>query len=198
MENENKDVKPGEANAAPVQEPKEQAPAGSEPVKTPDVVDRNVYEKVREAMQKEREEKRVKEAQITELNERIAKLETSRTERDDEDYDPYKAKTDILFLMNKDPFVKDNLDLIEQKMTDNPQLDVASALKEVKAEMFDRIQKEVSSVEDNKPLKQEKPTATQEQVRPELSGNVLKDAVDGKIENVPPEQLAAIKRVLGK
>lgn len=198
MTEENKDVKQDDANVAPVQEQEEQTPEGSEPVKTPEVVDKNVYEKVREAMKTEREAKRVAEARNTELEERIAKLEQTRTAEEDEDYDPYKAKTDILFLMNKDPFVKENLDLVEQKMTDNPAMDVKSAVREVKAEMFDRIQKEVSAVEENKPLKQEKPTATQEQERPELTGDVLKDALDGKIENIPTDQLAAIKRVLGK
>lgn len=198
MENENKDVKPDEANVAPVQEQTEQTEEVSEDVKTPDVVDKNVYEKVREAMKTEREAKRVAEARATELEERIAKLEQTRTTDDYTDYDPYKAKTDILFLMNKDAFVKENLDLIEQKMTDNPSLDVTSAVREVKSDFFDRIQKEVTSVEPNQPLKQEKPTATPEKTRPELTGNVLKDAMEGKIENVPNEQMVAIKRVMGQ
>lgn len=198
MAEEQKDVKPEESQASSEStETKEQSEEASEGVKTPeDVVDKSVYEKVREAMKSEREQRKQKDSELTELQAKIEKLEQSRqSEEQTSDYDPYKAKTDILFMMNKDPFVKDNLDLVEEKMTGNPNMDVQSAVQQVKADFFDRIEKEVSNTESNKPLKQEKPTATEEQTPPKTSGNVWKDAISGKVD-IDPEQLAAIRRQL--
>jgi hypothetical protein len=183
MENENEDV-----NNAP--ESEEQGTDVSEDVENSDAVDREVYEKVREDMRSERKAKREAQAKAKELEERLTKLEQTRKTTGG---DP---RLDVLYLVNKDPFVKDNLDIIEQKMEENPEMDVRQALSAVKAELFDRIQKEISA-EPNQLPKQEKPTATQEQISPELTGDTLKDALDGKID-MPPEQLAAMKRVLGK
>jgi len=185
MENENTDVNPEEMS-----DPQEDI-EGSEPVENTDVVDREVYEKVREDMKSERKAKREAQAKLKELEERTQKLEQTRRR----DGDP---RLDVLYLVNKDSFVKENIDLIEQKMEDNPEMDVYQAVSSVKAELFDKIQKEISKAEPNQPLKQEKPTATQEQTKPELTGDVLKDALAGKLENVDPGQLEAVKRVLGK
>jgi hypothetical protein len=190
------DVK--EKEAVPTQESLEttQPPTEvSEDVKTPEDenVSKSVYEKVREAMKSEREAKRAAQAQNAELEERLAKLESQPRQEETGDYDPYKAKTDLLFQISKDEFVKENLDLIEAKMTDNPSFDVSQATTAVKAEIFDRIQKEANPVEPNKPLKQQKPTATAEPVRKDLSGDIYKDALAGKID-VDPAQLAAIQR----
>jgi len=209
-----KDVKPKEATPTPVQELKEQPqPKKEEPKETPEVkpkkevsedvkppmVEKSVYEKVREAMKSEREAKREAKERNTELEERIAKLESQKPEETygDEERTPYEAKTDLLFLMNKDPFVKENLDLIEEKMTDNPNIDIRAAVSELKADFFDRIQKESSTIE-NKILKQTTPTATEEEVtpkRPKDSNRLLKDVLDGKVD-VDPAQLEAIKHYL--
>ena len=198
MENEKKGVKPEEAETSPKPEEEKQSAEASEGVKTPeDVVSRKVYEKVREAMKTEREAKKEKQSQVVELEERIANLEQGEEVEEDTDYDPYKAKTDILFLMNKDPFVKENLDLIEEKMASNPKLNVRAATREIKAEFFDRIQKETSSQTPQKEtlIKQEKPTADEEERKPETTGDAFKDALAGKTE-VDPRQLEAIKRQL--
>jgi hypothetical protein len=45
--------------------------------------------------------------------------------------------------------------------------------------------------------KQEKTIATQEVPRQQFSGNIIQDAIAGKIGNMSPDQLAAIKRVMG-
>lgn len=196
MENEVKDVNQEQVQAPPVQEGNEQVSNVSEDVNTQGTVDKSIYESVRESMKKEREAKKAAQAKNAELEERLKSLEMRQTNVDDnEDYDPYKAKTDILFLMNKDAFVKDNLDLIEEKMTETG-LTVQEAIKDVKADFFDRIQKATTTV-DNKPPKQEKTIATQEVPRQQFSGNIVQDALGGKLGNISPDQLAAIKRVMG-
>jgi hypothetical protein len=158
-------------------------------------VEKSVYEKVREAMKAERAEKRQALSEVEQLRKRIEELESRG---DDDDKKPARdPRLDVLYLVQKDQFVKENLDLIEQKMTDNPHLDVNAAVREVKAEMFDLIEKEVAKSTSNQPQKQERPTAVPEPSRYEPSGDAIKDALDGKL-NVPPEQLIAIKRVLGK
>lgn len=190
MAEETQDVKP-----APASE-ELKAPEASEGVKTPDVVDKTVYEKVREDMKAERQAKREAQARLKELEERLTTLEQSRTE-DDFEEERRDPRLDVLYLVNKDSFVKENLDLIEQRMSQDKSLDVHQAVRALKAEMFDRIQKEVSGAEPSKQLKQEKVTATPEPEKPQLSGDLMKDALEGKLDNVPNEQLAAIKRVMG-
>ena len=196
----NNDVK--ETVAVPAQESVEATqPAGdvSEDVKTPAVegqVDQSVYEKVREAMKSERTAKKAEKARNAELENRIAELESQAPQQEGtpNEYGSYEAKVDVLTLMNKDSFFRENSDLVEAKMTDNPSMDAQSALKEVKAEFFDRIQKESMPAEVNKPLTQQKPTAAAEpqQVANEVT---LKDALAGKAE-IDPMQLEAIRNVM--
>jgi len=197
MEELKKDVKQEAVEPTPIQEEKQQAEAVSEDVKTPEVVDKNVYEKVREAMKSEREAKKVEQTKNAELEERLATLETAQTQPVEPvgDYDLGDAKADILFEMNRDPFIKDNMDEIYTIMSEKG-LDVKQATRDVKAEIFDRIQRETSEVEPNKPLKQEKTTATQEEPAEPQSGNLIEDALAGKLENLPPDQREAIKRVM--
>jgi hypothetical protein len=204
MAEEKKDVKPEESqSSSKSEEKKEQSKEVREDVKTPeDVVDKSVYEKVREAMRSEREAKKLERAKVTELEEKIAKIEQSQqSEEEDEGsvYDPYKAKVDILTMMNKDSFVKDNLDLIEEKMT-SEKVDISTAVKDLKSEYFDRIQKESTSTDVDNQLKQEKPTATEEEIPPKQATNsrdLIKDALSGKID-MDPKQLEAIKRYFPK
>lgn len=207
MTNEEKDVKEEvEAQPAPVQEQEEQQAEVSEDVKTPaEGVDRKVYEKVREDMKSEREAKR---AALAETNQLKAEIEALKERQDaysgvdtEKASDPLAAKVEILTLMQKDEFVKENLDLVEQAMVDNPGLTAQDAIKELKADYFDRIQKEGSTVEVNKPQSQ-KPTSTTEppqETKPKAKdpSKVLQDVLDGKIE-IDPEQLESIKRTLGK
>lgn len=208
MGEEKKDVKQEEPTPTPVPEEKVEAPVVSEDVKTPEVetVDKTVYEKVREAMRTEREEKKAVKSQNEELLTRISALEAKQADDYLEEEDQSTAtqadpRLEIVYLMNKDKFVKDNLDLIEQKMSDNPRMDVHVATLSVKAELLDRIQKEEPTLSDNKLPKQEKPTATGEpQPKTGISTDpkeVLKDALAGKLD-IDPGQLEAIKRTLGR
>ena len=183
--------------ATPPQPPVEEVKpteAVSEDVKTPEVegqVDQSVYEKVREAMKTEREAKKAEKARNAELETRIAELE-SQTPQEEKKYGSYEAKVDILTLMNKDAFFKENSDLIEEKMADNPKMDVQSALTAVKAEFFDRIQKESQPVGD-KPLTTQKPTATAEPVE-QVNAPTMKQVLSGKVP-IDPMQLEAIRRI---
>ena len=195
-EEEKKDVKEV-ATTPPVQEEEKPAEVVSEDVKTPEAegqVDQNVYEKVREAMKTEREAKKAEKARNAELETRIAELE-SQTPQEEKKYGSYEAKVDILTLMNKDAFFKENSDLIEEKMADNPKMDVQSALTAVKSEFFDRIQKESQPVGD-KPLTQQKPTATTEPVT-QVKAPTIKDVLAGKVD-IDPMQRQAIETIYGK
>jgi hypothetical protein len=193
MNEQNKDVKQNETQAQ--SNAQEQTPNVSEDVNSQgDKVDKSVYEKVREAMKAERQQRKEKDAKIAELEAKINKL--GQTPPQEGDYDPYKAKTDLLFEMNKDPFLKENLDLVEDKMSDNPNLDVRQAITAVKAEFFDRIEKE-SVVESTKPPKQEKPTAVQETKKQIVDSpkSFFQRAIKGEID-IDPAQLEAIRRHL--
>jgi len=196
MSEEKKDVKEV-ATTPPVQEEEKPTEAVSEDVKTPEVegqVDQSVYEKVREAMKTEREAKKAEKARNAELETRIAELE-SQTPQEEKTYGSYEAKVDILTLMNKDAFFKENSDLIEEKMADNPKMDVQSALTAVKSEFFDRIQKESQPVGD-KPLTTQKPTATTEPVT-QVKAPTIKDVLAGKVD-IDPMQRQAIETIYGK
>lgn len=160
-----------------------------------DTVAKNVYEKVREAMKAERASKREALSEVENLRKRIEELERSG-DSEEEETPQRDPRLDVLYLVNKDPFVKENLDLIEQRMSENPRLDVNQAIRELKADMFDRIEKEITVPTNNFP-KTERPTAIVEPVQHKPTGNFLEDALSGKIP-MPPEQLAEIKRVLGR
>ena len=194
MTEEEKDVKPEGASPTPVQEEKKTPEAVSEDVKTPKVdgqVDQKVYEKVRESMRAEREAKKAEKARNSELEARIAELE-SQTHREERPTNSYEAKTDLLLRINKDAFLRDNLDLVEDKMTETG-MDVSSATNAVKAEIFDRVQKELPS-EGIKPLIQQRPTAAAEP-RTEVEAPTFKDILAGKVE-IDPKQLEAIRRAM--
>jgi CRISPR/Cas system CSM-associated protein Csm2 small subunit len=161
-----------------------------------DTVSKNVYEKVREAMKNERAQKKEALSELENLRKRVEELE-GRSGDENEEVQRQDPRLDVLYLVNKDPFVRENLDLIEQRMAENPRLDVKQAVREIKADMFDRIEKEISVPTNNNIQKTERPTAIREPVTYKPSGNALKDALEGKIQ-IPSEQLASIRRVLGK
>lgn len=155
----------------------------------PAKVDRRVYEKVREDMLKYKEEKKAKEAKIAELEARILAVESTKEtvyeEPDDADTRT-KAKVDILYLVQTDPFVKENLDLIEEKMSDNPKMSAQAAIREIKSDFFDRMQKEVAKAEPEVPPKQVNPKGN----------STIKDALED--ENADPRQMAAYKAQLAR
>jgi hypothetical protein len=191
MTDEVKDVKQ-DTPVAPVQEQEEKAAEGA-PVIAPATVDRKVYEQVRESMQKERAERKAKDLKIAELEKRLTEVETQGTDDEEEGDVRTKAKVEILYLINSDPFVKENLDLIEDKMADNPKMTAQAAIKELKSDFFDKMQKEVSQSEPEKPLKQLNPKGNTIERK-----DIIKDALEGKVENADPAQLEAYKAMMAR
>lgn len=212
MDEETKDVKQEEADPTPVPEekqqpePKEETPEEvKKDVENSQGVDRKVYEKVREDMKAERNAKREEQERVRELEERIADLESRDTYADEtqsdykaepSDYSLADAKAEILFEKERNPFVAEHMEEIYQEMTDK-KLTFKDAVGAVSVDFVNRLHKEMKSAEPNKPLKQEKPTATdEEQLKPSLSNDPtanLKAAREGKLE-VDPAQLEAIRR----
>lgn len=185
MTEEQKDVKQEGANPTPVQEEKKPESEASEGVKTPESenVPKDVYEKVREAMKKEREEKRAEKKRADELEQKIADLDKGK--------DPEKIKDNTISLIKSDPFAMENLDLIEAKVEEG--VSPSEAIAQVKAEFFDRMRSEGQPAETNQ-FKQQKPTAANEPA-PTPKEVSFKDALAGKVD-VDPQQLAAIRRLM--
>lgn len=158
-------------------------------------VDKTVYEKVREDMLKYKSEKKEANAELEALKAEVQALKAAQDDDDDEEVIGdvrTQAKVDLLYLIQSDPFVKDNLDLVRERMESNKKLTVHEAIKDVKSDFFDRMQKEVSKSEPEVPPKQIKPKGSS------TSGNVIKDALDGKIENADPAQLKAYQDVIAR
>ena len=158
-------------------------------------VDKTVYEKVREDMLKYKSEKKEANAELEALRAEVEALKAAQDDDDDEEVIGdvrTQAKVDLLYLIQSDPFVKDNLDLVRERMESNKKLTVHEAIKDVKSDFFDRMQKEVSKSEPEVPPKQIKPKGSS------TSGNVIKDALDGKIENADPAQLKAYQDVIAR
>lgn len=162
-------------------------------------VDRKVYEKVREDMLAYKAEKKAKDAELAQIKAEIEALknaQTQVTQDDDSDVDTRtKAKVDILYLVQTDPFVKENLDLIEEKMAENPNMTAQAAIREIKSDFFDRMQKEVAKAEPEVLPKQVKPQGNS---TTDTRSDVIKDALDGKVENADPRQLEAYKATLAR
>lgn len=159
-------------------------------------VDRTVYEKVREDMLKYKAEKKQSSAELDALR---AEVEALKSAKESDDFEPdepedtrTKAKVDILYLVQTDPFVKANLDLIEEKMAENPKLTAKEAIKELKSDFFDGMQKELAKSEPEVPLKQINPKGNS------TTRDVIKDALSGKNENADPAQLAAYNATLAR
>lgn len=202
MDNNQNDVNNGGATPAASTDESKQTPTVNQDVQNGGVVEKKVYEQVRNDMLKEREEKRKFKAENAALEQRIAKLEQLVQKGDDDDdddkivYTPAKAQSEIMDLMTRDPFVKDNLDLIEQKMSENPALTVNDAVKELKSDFFDRINKEATP-QTNINIKQERPSTTTGEKPSDnrVANPSLDDALNGKID-IDPLQLEAIRRHL--
>ena len=174
-------------------------PTPTPPVVKPEDVktDVELIENARKAMLEERVKRKEAQTETSKLEERIAELESqdpnAEEDPDDKDKPVTDPRVDVIYAINKDAFARDNLDLIEDKMSDTG-MKVDEAILAVKAELFDRIQKEVGTAPSNKLPKNERPTATEEeQQRVELAEDPkenLKKALKGELD-IDPAQLAA-------
>lgn len=186
-----------EESVAPTVEaqPEQEQVVVGEPVKTPATVDRKVYEQVRDDMKAEREAKRLANAENAKLAARIAELESRRETVGDEPVTEEdvrtKAKVDVLYLMQTDPFVKDNLDLIEDEMADDDRLTASQAVERVQAKLFRKLSFEVAKSDPEVPPKNLNPKGNS-------TTSVIKDALEGKDGTADPRQLEAYKMQLAK
>ena len=152
------------------------------------------YEDSIKAIRAEREAKLDAKSRADELEAKLAKMETQEPQQETE-YSSVEAKVDMLTLMNKDSFFRENSDLVEQKMVDNPAMDARTALNSVKADILDKAMNDPSTVEVNKPLTQQRPTAAAEPTQQVAKDVTLKGVMAGKTE-IDPMQLEAIRNVM--
>ena len=164
---------------------------------------KQLYQNVREALKKERAEKKqmreqfatpenpepVYDSSIPQAEEEIQRRFLSTEER--------AIRGDIAYRLQTEPDFKQMAPLVEEVMRERG-LSIEEAATLVKAKLWDMAAKDKSEAEEvplNKP-KQLKPTATPEPQAPKLTGNVLKDAAKGKYDNVPPELREVLSRHL--
>lgn len=193
MAEEHNGVTPAGSQPAPVTPPVTTVP----PEQVPSTDAAVVAENLKKAMQSEREQRKEAERLVAEKDAEIARLKASTTPpATPPASDPaLSARVEVLTLVQKDAFVKDNLGLIEEIMLANPALDVKAAVDKAKASIFDELQKAKGQTPPpNVPPKTITPGATPEHPAPTSSGSKLQDVADGKV-NVPPEMRAAINQV---
>jgi len=172
--------------------PAEQAPKGTDAAV--------IAENLKKAMQAEREQRKEAERLLKEKEEEIALLKSQTpatpTTPNAQNSD-LTAKVEVLTLIQKDTFVRDNLGLIEEVMLSNPTFDVHRAVDRAKGMILEALQKgnPAGTTPPNIPPKTITPGATPENPSPKLSGNKLQDAAEGKLSGIPAEMREAINRV---
>lgn len=188
-------------------------PAGSQPAPaTPPVAPVNpeqvphgtdaavVAENLKKAMQAEREQRKEAERLLKEKEEEIERLKAGNGTPAAPSQAPngdLSAKVEVLTLVQKDAFVRDNLGLIEEIMLANPTFDVHRAVDRAKGMILEELQKGKpgGTPQPNIPPKTITPGATPENPAPQSSGSKLQDAAEGKLTGIPPEMREAINRV---
>lgn len=159
----------------------EQVPA-VDPTPTPGT---DVAENLKRALAEERNRRREAEARAAEAEAR----QQATPQALQEDISPIErqfhqtvANSDLAILALKDPFIRENIDLIQNEaMTTGA--DIISATNSVKARILDTIRKESAQP----PAQQVPPTQIQSAPLPETSpvttsGNAWQDAKDGKLD----------------
>lgn len=151
----------------------------------------DVAENLKRALAEERNRRREAEARAAEAEAR----NTATQQAPSEEISPLErqfhqtvANSDLAILALKDPFILENIDLIQAEAM-NTGADVISATNAVKARILDTIRKE--SVQT--PAPQVPPTQIQSAPLPETppvstSGNAWQDAKDGKLDLNEEEQ----------
>ncbi len=197
-------VTPAGSQPAPATPPVAAATPEQVPSTDPNVVAENLKKGLQDERAARKEAERLnaeKDAEIARLKAASAPGATPATPDAG-----LSAKVEILTLINKDPFVKDNLPFIEEVMLANPTFDVHRAVDRAKSMVLEELQKgnggqppvpAPAGTTPNIP-KTITPTATPEHPAPRRSGNVLDDVQAGKVENVPAEMRQAIANIRKK
>lgn len=165
------------------------------PVKTAD----EKYQETLTALREERQKRKAKDTELEEVKARLAQLEGQEEEEPEEEEAPKRyrqtkaeALSELAIKLVKDPGFKDRLDLVEEKMTQGMTLEAAD-----NAVLADIARKMMTSSEGTSPQSAPKsinPTAIPESPSRRPTGNVLDDAVSGKL-GIPEAQRIAIERV---
>lgn len=190
-------VNPGEQTpAAPTPANTEQVTPASESVTTPKT---DVQENLKRALKQEREKTDAKDARIAELE---AQLQSNSTPMPQTQNEPtpiertfYEtvAKTNLMFMAKKDPFIDKNIDLIEAEMLSSGS-DAAAATNAVKARILDSVLRDGGqAAETQVPPTQITSTPLPEDTKPELTGNSYQDARSGKITDLNEEESALVE-----
>lgn len=186
MTDEQNDVNKADTTAD-VEQQEDQTNAASEgDINSDSYVQRDVYESVREAMKKSREEAKRLKAEI-------ASLKSSKQTGEGHDRKTQNivesAKIDLVYSMQKDSFIRENIELIEDKMVlDN--CTVQEAVQRLKSEMFDKIISKSDEHSPQSPPKQLIPKGSNAEI------GVQKSSVEQMLANAPVGQVEAYKRAL--
>lgn len=191
------EVTPVTTGSAP-ETPEVQQPVSEDaqtPVKTADVK----YQETLTALREERNKRKQTSSELEELKARLAQLESQEEEPEEEEEAPKRyrqtkaeALSELAIKLVKDPGFKDRLDLVEEKMTQGMTLEAAD-----NAVLADIARKMMTSSVGTSPQSVPNsinPTAIPEAPSMRPTGNVVEDAIAGKL-GIPEAQRIAIQRV---
>lgn len=188
-------VNPGEQTpAAPTPAKTEQVTPASESVTTPKT---DVEENLKRALQEERERRKAAESALEEKNGQNPTTPMPQTQNEptpiERTFYETVAKTNLMFMAKKDPFIDANIDLIEAEMLSSGS-DAAGATNAVKARILDSVLRDGGQVTANQvPPTQISTTPLPEDTKPELTGNSYQDARSGKITDLNEEESALVE-----
>lgn len=165
----------------------------SEDAQTPTKTAEEKYKEMLTALREERGRRKQASTEIEELRAKLESLESKKEEIDEEPVTRAEALAELTLKLTQDPSFKDRLDLVEERMTQGMTLEQAdnAVLAEIARKMLN------SSTSPQTIPQSIKTTALPETTRPKLTGNILKDAVAGKL-GIPEAQRKAIERILGE
>lgn len=165
----------------------------SEDAQTPTKTAEEKYKEMLTALREERGRRKQASTEIEELRAKLESLESQKEEIDEEPVTRAEALAELNLKLTQDPSFKDRLDLVEERMTQGMTLEQAdnAVLAEIARKMLN------SSTSPQTIPQSIKTTALPETTRPKLTGNILKDAVAGKL-GIPEAQRKAIERILGE
>jgi uncharacterized coiled-coil DUF342 family protein len=165
----------------------------SEDAQTPTKTAEEKYKEMLTALREERGRRKQASTEIEELRAKLESLESQKEEIDEEPVTRAEALAELNLKLTQDPSFKDRLDLVEERMMQGMTLEQAdnAVLAEIARKMLN------SSTSPQTIPQSIKTTALPETTRPKLTGNILKDAVAGKL-GIPEAQRKAIERILGE
>jgi len=155
------------------------------------------YQEMLTALREERGRRKQASSEVEELKARLEALENK--EEPEEEFTSKRitrteALAELSLKMTQDTSFKDRLDLVEEKMSKGMTLEQAdnAVLAEIARKMIQSSEAQPQTIPQSI-----KTTALPETTKPKLTGNILSDAVSGKL-GIPEEQRIAIQRILGE